>query len=287
MPPSYSKATKRGIIVFTLLMVLIFVLPDVYIYFKRDDQVSFQQWSNEEQKAVVKVQQEYKRYTFDKTPRKYLKPPSTFDPNKYTEKDWINLGMSEKQAHAMRKFLKYPIYSNAELKRIFVLPEQLYELIKDSTLYPSKPLREDFYSEQKFQQKLQIISINTATLEEVLEIRGIGVYDAKNIVKYRDALGGFYSENQYAEVWKSTPEKMEIWKKYLRIEASHIQKININTCSSDVLAKHPYISWNLANSLVKLRLQNGNFSKVDEVKKSVLMTEALYEKISPYLKIEE
>lgn len=283
----YSKSTKRGILIFTILMAFLFVFPDLMQYFRTKPEIKIEQWDLEEEKAVSSVNWEYSHSYRKKQKRTYTKAPSVFNPNEYKFEEWMALGLSEKQSIAVLKFLKYPIYSNAELKRIVVIPEELYELIKDSTLYPPRIHEKNKPAEYLLEQKLIQVDINTADLDAVLQAKDIFIFDAKQLIRKRDELGGFVNEEQLNEVWQSTPEKVEVWKKYLVINPQAVRKININTCSVQELADHPYISWNLANSLVKLRLQNGPYKQMNDTKKSVLMTEELFDKLKPYFKIEE
>jgi DNA uptake protein ComE-like DNA-binding protein len=283
----FSKSAKRGVFVFLSVCIVIFILPDLIVFFSPKPAIHIEQWSESERKAVEKVDRNL-AFSYRKSKQKtYNTPPEKFDPNQYKFEDWMNLGLTEKQSVAVLKFLRYPIHSNAELKRIFIIPEELYEKIKDSTIYPKRLAESNTYAEYKLQQKLVLIDINSASIDQVLEADAIAFFDAKNILKFRDALGGFYSSDQFVEVWNQTPEKLEVWKRHLIVNPNAIQKLNINTASTKELSFHPYISWNLANSIVKLREQNGKFTQVEGIKKSVLMTTELFTKVSPYLTIEE
>jgi DNA uptake protein ComE-like DNA-binding protein len=96
-------------------------------------------------------------------------------------------------------------------------------------------------------------------------------------------LGGFYSVQQLLEVWKVDEEKLAQWLPSLTVNTAKIQVLHLNTANASDLQVHPYISWNLANSIVKLRLQNGPFKKVEDIKQSVLMTNELFEQLKRYL----
>jgi DNA uptake protein ComE-like DNA-binding protein len=99
-------------------------------------------------------------------------------------------------------------------------------------------------------------------------------------------LGGFYDESQLMEVWKMTQETASELAPRLLFDQSKLKRININIASVDDLKAHPYISWNLANSIVKLRSQIGQYNRIEDVKKSVLMTDELYEKLKRYLTVD-
>lgn len=284
----YSKSTKRGIIIFTILLVLIFILPDLIQYFRPKPEIKLEQWTTVEKEVTGKLNRQTGfsyRNTWKK--RAYSRPLSKFNPNDYTLEQWMALGLSEKQSAIVLKFTSRKIYSNEELKRIFVISDEFYSLIKDSTVYPERPKNFDKQTEYKLEQKLVHIDINRADLDEVLKAGEITFFDAKQIIRLRDELGGFYSTGQLSEVWQATPEKITVWEKYIQIDPGNIRKLNINTASAKELSHHPYISWNLANSLVKLRSQNGFYKELRDIKKSVLMTEELFEKLKFYLKVEE
>ncbi len=283
----YSKSTKRGIFLFTGLLLVIFVSPDVIQYFRPDPEIGIEQWSNAEKQVTEKLNRE-SGFNYHKgwSKKRYARPLSRFNPNDYTLEQWMALGLSEKQSAVVLKYTSRKIYSNEELKRIFVIPEELYLLIKDSTVYPERTKDLDRQTEYKMEQKLVHVAINRASLDDLLQAQDIALFDAKQIIKARDNFGGFYSVSQLSEVWQATPEKMAVWEKYIEIDPENIRTININTASIKELSFHPYISWNLANSLVKLRGQNGFYKELREIKKSVLMTDELYEKLKHYLVVE-
>jgi len=283
----YSKSTKRGIVVFTLLLLAIFVAPDLIQYFRPKPEIRMEQWSTAEKQVTEKLRsQSGFNYHKDWKGNRYSKPLSRFDPNEYTLEEWMALGLSEKQSAIVLKFTSRKIYSNEELKRVFVISDELFQLIKDSTYYPERAKNLDKYTEYKLEQKLVKVDINRADLDEVLQAAEITAFDAKQIIRTRDNFGGFYSLSQLSEVWQATPEKIAVWEKYIEIDPQNIRTININTASTKELSFHPYISWNLANSLVKLRSQNGFYKELREIKKSVLMTDELYEKLKHYLIVE-
>lgn len=285
----YSKSTKRGLIIFTVLLLAIFLAPDLIQYFRPKSDLRIEQWSDEEKQVSEKLNRE-SGFNYRKRWEKrahYSRPASRFDPNEYTLEDWMALGLSEKQSAIVLKFTSRKIYSNEELKRIFVISDELFVLVKDSAYYPERPKEFDKRTEYKLEQKLVSVAINRASLDELLAAQDITAFDARQIIRARDNFGGFYSLSQLSEVWQATPEKIAVWEKYIRIDPENIRKLNVNTASAKELSFHPYISWNLANSLVKLRAQNGFFRELRDIKKSVLMTDDLYEKLKHYLIVEE
>lgn len=281
----YSKSTTRGVLVLAGILIIAFVLPDLWAYFKPDETVKISMWNDRLESEFNRLEKNAgNNHRYRDKANKYSRPPAKFDPNKYTLEEWMALGLSEKQAAVILKFTRYGIRSNDDLKRIFVIDEKLFALIKDSTIYSET--QKEYQSEKRNfdMPKITLVDINTATEEELQQVKGVGPFFAKQIIKYRDALGGFHDERQLLKVWKVDEEKFAAWKPYI-YTSGEIKKLSLNQASLEELEAHPLISWNLANSIVKLRLQNGPFKRIEDVKRSALMNEQLFEELKWYLSV--
>jgi competence ComEA-like helix-hairpin-helix protein len=106
--------------------------------------------------------------------------------------------------------------------------------------------------------------------------------------KYRDGLGGFHSLDQLEEVYvlKDKPDALARVKELLVLDTLAIQRIPINTCTVEELAAHPYVRWKLAKPLIAYRQQHGPFKTVEDIKGCVLIDEAVFRKLAPYLSVE-
>lgn len=279
----FSKKSKRAIILFVVLLFITVIIPRVYSTFKPKGsvEITFSDSSVQHFHPIVY------RNKFEKNFRakKYKVPPIKFDPNTYSMLDWMNLGLTRKQAIAVLKFGKYGFKSNQQLEKVFVIPKELFLLIKDSTYYPSKTSEsyEITKVDQKTVKSIERFDLNTATESELISIPGIGPFFASNIIKQREKLGGFYQLEQLLEIWKFTPELLEQIKPFVTINENNVRKININTASAEEFKAHPYLNWNIANSIVKIRKQKGIFTSINDIKASVLVTDGLFEKLKPYL----
>ena len=100
---------------------------------------------------------------------------------------------------------------------------------------------------------------------QLIYIKGIGSFYAKQILKYRKELGGFYTYLQFSEIWGL--EKLDInnFKKQTEIDTTLIKKININSATFDKLYSHPYINYKQSKSIVNYRLQHGQFFDVKDI----------------------
>ena len=283
-PVQFSKRSRRAIVLFTILLIIIVLIPRTLSFFKEQEKFTFTQ-SNFE-KIEFKKKKYFKKTnyrSFNKS--KFKVPPSKFDPNTYSSSDWIKLGMSQKQADIIVKFGKRGFYTDEDLKKVFVISKQFFKVIKDSLVYPERKNQNTVAETVKRDVKIIFVELNSASETELMELKGIGEFFAKNIVKKRKELGGFVDKKQLLEVWMMDQEKLNKIENNIHVDISNIQKLNLNTISAQELKNHPYFTWNIANSIVKLRTQMGGFQSIEDVKRSVLVDNDLYNKIKPYLSL--
>ena len=129
----------------------------------------------------------------------------------------------------------------------------------------------------------QIIEINQADSLELISIKGIGPFYAKQILKYRNELGGFYSYNQYSEIWGLENLDIEKFKQQTIIDTLYISKINVNTIELEQLKTHPYLNYKQAKMIVNYRIQHGDFKQVKDIQKIRPISQEIFRKIAPYL----
>ena len=281
-----SKRSKRGLLVLILASLGLIFFPRVYMFFQKEEAlvINSEQISEFERTQKKFEKRNYSNYYSKK--KKYKAPDSKFNQNTYTLSDWKNLGLSEKQSLVVLKFTSRGIYSEQDLKRIFVIPDILFELIRDSVIYPERfqnsPNQESLKKQAK---QITLINLNTADTTEFMKIYGVGAFYAKQIIRFREKLGGFFKKEQLLEVWKMTPEAYEKIKDHVFISEKDVKRININSVTIEELKVHPYLKWNQANSIVKMRIQRNGFKNIEELKESVLIDSETYEKLFPYLSL--
>ncbi len=281
-----SKRNQRGMWVLVIVIFLIIITPRLLkTIIPTDPWLISEVQLSEEMDAMNSNIQRTKEQKSKSKKSKFHRPPCVFDPNQYSAKDWMQLGLSEKQAAVVLKFSKRGIRSNNDLKQVFVISDELFELIKDSTFYPSAEFKQDYKNKSDSKSSYKIISVelNKSTEDELIQLKGVGPYFARKIIEYRDKLGGFHSKEQLLEVWNFDQEKLSVIENSITIDLETIKKININTATVDELKAHPYISWNCANSIVKMRAKHQKYSNFEQLLESVLIDTELLKKIRPYL----
>lgn len=215
-----------------------------------------------------------------------------FDPNTLDADGWRRLGLRDKTIKTIHNYRTKGgrFYKPEDLSKIWGLPKGFYERVKPYIRLPQpegQTARADFEAAPKaYTPKAPtIIEVNTADTTALIALPGIGSKLAGRIVAFRNKLGGFASLSQIAETYGLPDSTFQKIKSRLSVDVSGVKKININTAAKEELKMHPYIKWALANAIVAYREQHGAFLSVDDVKKSMLMDETLFEKLKPYLSL--
>ena len=133
-------------------------------------------------------------------------------------------------------------------------------------------------------QKLRI-EINHADSAQLEGLPMIGGFLAQRIVRYRDALGGYYSLTQLLEI----PQlKESTWEAiYPQLTCNQkVKKIYFNTTTIDELVQHPYISYTQAQRLVRYREQHGKFNTLEEIKSTKSLPDTTWSKMVHYLALD-
>jgi len=203
--------------------------------------------------------------------------------------------LSPKQAASILRFKdKYGLKSYRQMQSIRVLPSALLEKIKDSMVFyeekerksitPTEPPKISSSRIAKTDHTIQQLDLNTATEAMLVALPGVGVYTAQKIIAYRERLGGYLHVDQLEEIKGLKIEILEKIRPFFQISTT-VQKMKLNEVGLERLKQHPYLSWNQANSIIKMRTQKGKFNAINELKESVLIDDETYKKLLPYVSL--
>lgn len=298
---SFTRGELRGVFVLVSLMLLVMIfyyLMPVLFPLPNLDFTEFDKKSE----AFLKGQKSIETRTYqyseksesnaetwfnDKEKEKSnITNPFPFDPNAMSEAGWKRLGLTTKQIATIENYKSKggKFYKKEDFKKMYCISDEEYETLSPFITIANTSER-SFVKNTFTPSPVKLIELNSADAEALKSIKGIGDYFATKIIQYRDKLGGFYSVEQLKEVYKMDSAKYAQIAPYVEVNANAVRKISVNSADFDELKSHPYIGYNIALSLINYREKHGNFANINDLKKSMLITDKNFPKISKYIKV--
>ena len=199
-----------------------------------------------------------------------------FNPNGLPIAQWMELGLSLKQAQSVHKFEAAGgrFRSPSDVSRLFVVSDRLFAEWRPFIRIPervgkdaenraeAKPFRDSTQTKQP--PPVQRVDLNQADTTELTSIRGIGAYTARQIVRLRERLGGFRSLDQLADVMGMRENNLQRILPHLRL-GELLALRDMNRADVKTLGNHPFLSWNQAKAIVNYREQHGAFGSWEDV----------------------
>ena len=231
-----------------------------------------------------------------------------FDPNTADSSTLVHVGLKKWQASNMLKYrAKGGRYRRAEdIKKLYGMTDSMYMALlpyikidtiavdqyrdsvsriqRDSMVVDSMPR----YVSQK---RDTILNLRTADTTELKMIRGIGSYRAKQIVRYREQLGGFAHVKQLYEVKALQPLLTDSMSSdsllaHFWLDSVIIDPLRVNSAGVEKLQRHPYLSFEQAKAIYELRRKKIHLDSITQLKKVECFTEQELKRLTPYLSFE-
>jgi len=137
----------------------------------------------------------------------------------------------------------------------------------------------------KHEKRDTVLDLNRCDTAELQLIRGIGRFTAIQIVRYREALGGYYSPSQLTDE-RLTKLRLDTLLQHFTADPADVQTLPVNRCSVERLQRHPYLRYEQAKALYDLRRRRVRLQSVDELRELPELTETDLNRLTPYLRFE-
>ena len=221
-----------------------------------------------------------------------------FDPNTADSTELLALGLEPWQVRNIYKYrAKGGVFRKKEdFGRVYGLTNRQYRdlapLIRigsDYQPYTSRGYQNVPYDEapdsvpgRRFPAKLrqgERIDLNDADTVLLLKVPGIGPYFARQIVRARKMLGGFYSVRQLLEIQDMPEEALP----YFEVNPAKVHRLNVNKLSLVELRRHPYINYYQAKAIVDYRRLYGEIHDMGQLKLMKYFTPHDFERLRHYI----
>lgn len=306
---SFTKGERIAIISLVVLMIVLAVLPSVI---NVEDPPSWKEISLLPPETNASPAKAYEEPVKKTDPAGAIPVKSEtlfyFDPNTLSVQGWIKLGVSERSAKTIQKYLSKGgrFRQPDDLRKIYGLREDLKEKllpfirIEEDREFSSNNKREENKVEaDKWNQgapvsvarpvyttrNTPVIDVNQADSLQWVSLSGIGPRLAGRILRFREALGGFVSVAQVGETFGLADSVFRKISTQLRYTNTPIQKLELNKIDKKLLASHPYIRYRRAETITRYRQEHGRFTSLEELKALELWTPEEWAKLLPYLEL--
>lgn len=195
------------------------------------------------------------------------------EPLKIADSLYVRIDNDKRNRDNYRRFKdKEPVYKKNKNQSSDFSYEHKKEEKKEIKKYPKQ---------EKFNAGI-IIDVNTADTSILKKIPGIGSVISRNIVNYRNRLGGFYNTAQLLEVQYVDSTLL----KWFEVKSDVFRKIRINKAGIDELRSHPYMDFYKAKAIIDFRRKRGSIDGMSQISMFGEFTEEDIDKLSHYFSFE-
>ena len=255
----YSKSQRNGIF---LLMIIAIILQGVLLFFNHNQDKSIRT-----SLASIELQSQLDSVLLvDEAKNLKIYP---FNPNYLSDYKAYQLGMSVDEIDRLMTFRSSGEYINSskDFQEVTQVSDSLLKTIAPYFKFPDWVSKKTSDLKKNKATKVIVKDVNTATLEEMMRVKGIGEKRASSIIKYRALLGGYTYDTQLKEVWGIPSDVLEEFQKEFQVLSKpKIDKININTATVYELSKVVYIDSKLAKSIIEYRKEVAEIQNLAELK---------------------
>ena len=294
-----SKSEQRGIIVLTSLTVMLMAtlrfLPPVsrqpagghqeYLAQVRAFKAAQRAYLDSASLATAKNSG---RLSYEQA-MKHLKP-FPFDPNTASDSQWIALGLSEKQAASVRRYLEKggKFVKKEDLRKMYLISDGEYQVLEPFIRLNENP-------DDRKRSPVAVanggnnpsgfitVEINSADSAQLVKYLQLKPWLAARLIKFRSILGGFATKEQLFEVYGlDSSEIMKRWD-HMEIDTGRLVKIDLNNASFKALLRHPYVTYDLARQIDSLRKEDGSAISIRSLVERGMISEGDCARLRPYV----
>lgn len=300
---TFTRKDRMGTMVLVLTIILVCALPSLAPEKTQPPVIlddSLKTWLDSSREVQVAGYSRINNDIFDYTPTPTTREPAfekgalfKFDPNTLDAAGWERLGLRDRTIRTITNYRNKggKFYKKEDLQKIWGLPNGFYKRVAAYINIETRSYNkeaEDLRRSGNTPKNITYnkIDINTADTATWKALPGIGSKLAARIMNFRSKLGGFVSIEQVGNTYGLPDSTFQLIKPKLDLGNTSNSKIKINTATKEELSAHPYITWELAKTIVAYRQQHGILKNSDDLKNLMIMDEKSMERLLPYLQFD-
>ncbi|HEU5289596.1 MAG TPA: helix-hairpin-helix domain-containing protein [Cyclobacteriaceae bacterium] len=285
----FSRAQTNGFVALIIVLSIIFFSEPLYHTWVSNRPLDFSNESNKLDSLTARWKAEPPGIAEAVKPVEKTMPVRLFEfnPNNVSKDELKALGFSDRLTKGMMNYRAKggEFRIKTDLKKLYGMDSVFFKSLQPFIQLPEKIVVEKKAAEPK--KSPARFNLNRADTTQFQTVYGVGAVLARRIIKYRDRLGGFMSNDQLYEVYGLDSIVVgQILKKSFLTGSDSLKKLNINRADEKLLSSHPYFSKKIARAIVTYRFQHGNYRSVDDLRSVNLLDEKTMTKIYPYLTVD-
>ncbi len=300
---TFSKKERIAAMIVVVIIIIFLLLP--YFFPKQKKTIlvdaDTNQKINQFRKAIDSAEKFRRKKFVDNNHHQYKIDDNAvatsttlfyFDPNTLDIAGWIRLGISEKTATTILKYVSKggKFKTPEDIRKIWSLrkndADRIIPFVRIENNYTAAKFNGSNNYKATNEKSIVLLDANTASTYDLKKIPGIGNSLPYKIINFREKLGGFLNMQQVKETYGMTDSIFQSILPFVQVLPITIKKLNINIASDFELNAHPYIDKRLSKAITIYRSQHGNYKSVNELKKIVFITDEVLQKITPYLTVD-
>lgn len=228
-----------------------------------------------------------------------------FDPNSADSSTLVHLGLKKWQVSNMLKYrAKGGRYRRAEdIKKLYGMTDSMYQALLPYIQIDTVAIKQYRDSVRKSHidttqsdsvpryispKRDTVLNLRTADTTELKLIRGIGSYRAKQIVRYRQQLGGFTHVEQLREIKALQPLLIDTLSAdsllaHFWLDSIIVEPLSVNSIGVERLQRHPYLSFEQAKAIYELRRRKVRLNSIEALEQLDCFTPEELLRVAPYL----
>lgn len=263
--------------------------------------------AHQAQQDSLRKEQWKKKYPRD-TIAIHLQP---FDPNTADSVTLIHLGLKKWQVSNLLKYrAKNGRYHRPEdFRKLYGMTDSMYHALLPYIIIDTLGVKHfkdsintrwrdsldsiavDTVPRYVHHKKDTVLNLRTADTTELKMLRGIGSYRAKQIVRYRQELGGYTSTQQLREIKAlqtifADSLQADSLLAHFYIDSVIVTPLYVNRASPEQLQRHPYLRFEQAQAIYELRRRKIQLDSIQQLYRLPCFSEEELLRLEPYLSFE-